>query len=49
MSTDNYVVKADTSLGEGRTESIAYPKGCTESRNPVMEGDQKVGDHHEYA
>ncbi len=43
---DNYVVKDDTSLGEGRTESIAYPEGCTESPESTLE--QKVGDHHEY-
>lgn len=48
--TKNYVVDATaTSLGEGREESICCPKGCTEGPNPVMEGDQKVGDHHEYA
>ena len=56
--TDNYVVKDDMSLGEGRTEHTVYPKGCKEGRNPVIKGsegskgsygaEQKVGDHHEY-
>jgi len=59
-NTRNYVVKDDMSLGEGRVESIIYPQGCHEGRNPVMMKDklpedsydgreQKVGDHHEYA
>lgn len=50
IPTTNFKV-GDISLGEGRTESTIFPMGDCEScvKLPVMEGDQKVGDHHEYA
>lgn len=45
--TDNYVVKDDNSLGEGREEKTVYPCGSedTETESTI---EQKVGDHHEY-
>lgn len=41
--TKNFKV-GNISLGEGRTESIEYPKGCEEGEYGK---EQKVGDHME--
>lgn len=59
-SMNNYEISdiLSTSLPEAREDSIIYPRGCKEDRNPVLKKDQvekgiygseqKVGDHHEY-
>lgn len=47
--TDNYVV-GDISLGEGRYEQTNYPHGCNDKDyQQTMAGENKAGDHHEYA
>jgi hypothetical protein len=44
-----FVVKEDTSLGNGRTESAEYPKGydCKEYQQTSKDTEQKVGGHEE--
>lgn len=45
--TSNFVVKEDTSLGEGRVEMCEYPCGDCEETMAEESAEQKVGDHSE--